>query len=632
MSQGTRLDRVVPTPAFPPYRAGPGCLRLLFSPVNSARSWSSRHNSAEAFAGCAHLLEDTLKKVRPFLRNRRDLQERVDAALNEASTYAEVHRRAWALRDVVVSLIDVLQPNSRARLALHDHDGEVTSVVFAPHGRTFASAGVDGRVAVYESVTGRVVCRPSAVRNGVYALAFSPDGKLLAAARTDGSTRLYDISNGYEVANLKGHRDAIAAVAFSPDGKLLVSGGYDKEIIFWDWKVGKETLRCHALNGRVTSLAFSPNGTRVVSGGTAGTRLTLPGGNVFVSGFADSICLWDCVSGKRLREFQSRGSILAFSPDGREIAAGGLIPDVRVEAGRVSVDGVDSFSLLSTAGRTELLRIPWHGGAIAYSADGRMLASARGSHLHLQGWGIAAGNGINGLNLDTRLRLWEVATATAVRRFRERAATVVALSPNGSILAAGTKDGRVFSWDLIEIAKDHAIQAGSATDDQLNALWLLLASDDTVRAHQAVCTLAATHNKAIELIRKRVVPVPDCEGKRIRKLLSDLDSTQPMVRAAAYSALSELGDQIKPVLVRTVQDSTSPEVVAKAQSLLATLATKPSSRHLQETRAIQVLELIGSEHSILLLEQLAKGAKETSLTEEARTSLERLARCKSIAP
>ena len=69
---------------------------------------------------------------------------------------------------------------------------------------------------------------------GILSVAFSPDGKRLASGSIDGKVKVWDALSGQETLTLKGHSDGVNSVAFSPDGKRLASGSADQTVKLWD--------------------------------------------------------------------------------------------------------------------------------------------------------------------------------------------------------------------------------------------------------------------------------------------------------------------------------------------------------------------------------------------------------------
>src|SRR5262249_54439614 len=68
----------------------------------------------------------------------------------------------------------------------------------------------------------------------VLAVSFSPDGKRLASAGDDGMVRVWDTVTGQEALSLKGHTGTVTSVAFSPDGKRLASADSTGRVKVWD--------------------------------------------------------------------------------------------------------------------------------------------------------------------------------------------------------------------------------------------------------------------------------------------------------------------------------------------------------------------------------------------------------------
>jgi RNA polymerase sigma factor (sigma-70 family) len=79
----------------------------------------------------------------------------------------------------------------------------------------------------------RVAPLPQGLPTGATAAAFAPDGRTFATASLDGTTLLWEVATWSVRAEFRGHRDRVTALAFAPDGRLL-SGGLDTTVLAWD--------------------------------------------------------------------------------------------------------------------------------------------------------------------------------------------------------------------------------------------------------------------------------------------------------------------------------------------------------------------------------------------------------------
>ena len=220
----------------------------------------------------------------------------------------------------------------------------------------------------------------------VYSVAFSPDGKTLASGEhQDGIIRLWEVRTGQLKAALMGGRGSVCSVAFSPDGKTLASGAYRVSTLgvvqLWDLTSGKVKLEIHAQpTGEV---AFSPDAKLLASTGRpTGER-----------GQSEALVrLWDAQTGELKRTWKVGG-------EGRDVA-----------------------------------------GAVAFSPDGRLVASGSGvgEHAHQQRPGT--------------LYLWDVGTGRSLweQVCHDGDVTSVAFLPDGKTLVSGSRDKTVKLWEVTE--------------------------------------------------------------------------------------------------------------------------------------------------------------------------------------
>src|SRR5439155_1287404 len=101
---------------------------------------------------------------------------------------------------------------------------------FSPDGQTLASAGLSGRVSLWNSSAG-METRALAAPAPLQAVAFDPTSRLLAAAGKGPEAPLLVWTLDEPArppAIYKGHSSNVYSVAFAPDGRHLVSGGDDR--------------------------------------------------------------------------------------------------------------------------------------------------------------------------------------------------------------------------------------------------------------------------------------------------------------------------------------------------------------------------------------------------------------------
>jgi len=216
-----------------------------------------------------------------------------------------------------------------------------------------------------------------------------------------------------ERAVYKGHKSPVTAIAFSPDGKTLASVEAEKVIKVWDIAKGQEKAILDPGERIVHTLAYSDDGKILVSA-------------------SDSrrVKIWNALESKEKATFSwpERGEVLqkaALGPKARFLALGS-------SSGKIALWDVEKNKPERT--------IQAHQGmvtSLAFSQDGKHLASNGGG--------------------EENIKLWDAASGKEIGLLKGELPGVMSLAftPNGKILAADAlrpKAGRIESvvnlWDV----------------------------------------------------------------------------------------------------------------------------------------------------------------------------------------
>jgi len=165
------------------------------------------------------------------------------------------------------------------------------------------------------------------------------------------------------------------------------------------------------------------------------------------------------------------------------------------------------------------------------------------------------------------------------------------------------------------------------------SLWADLAGEDTGRAYQAVCTLTRKPQAAVALLKGKLHPAPALEARRIAQWIKELDDDAFDVREKATQELAKLGDAAEGALHHALAGQNSPEARQRIEKLLERrdkVGLPPE--YLRASRAVEVLEQIGTPEAKQVLEILAAGGTGARLTEDAKAALRRLAMRATVTP
>jgi WD40 repeat protein len=180
---------------------------------------------------------------------------------------------------------------------------------------------------------------------------------ILASGSADGTIRIWSVATGKELALLEGHPSAVHSLSFSPDATMLAA--YAREARIWQLEDGS------ALTELIPRRDKAP--VEIISKG-----MTSVG---WFMGFLDAVDPMHpdrTVVGPRIP--------LSFSPDGKYPAVMRFNPKWSTDYEVVILDLVD---------KTVIAAFPCKGIAMAFSPDGKRLATTAG--LGIQLWDVLTG-------------------------------------------------------------------------------------------------------------------------------------------------------------------------------------------------------------------------------------------------
>jgi WD40 repeat protein len=286
------------------------------------------------------------------------------------------------------------------------HKSRIRHMAFSPDGVELATtAGTSKYVWLWRAATGESAGKLTGHTKHARAVAYSPDGRFLASTQNTQSTTVWNRATGAVIAHLQTRGWCIESVAFRPDSSA-VAAPTDQTVGEW---------LCADFDG--TKALLPPTARFKAHVGMSQQMQFSPCGRYFVAGHS----LFDARSRAPIRTLTDPHSSafaaqLAFAPDGATLA---VVYGLRI-------------SLLAMPDGNERVVLRGHPNyihALGFMPDGRTLLSA----------------GADGI-----VRVWNVSAGTEARSFDWGIGKVcvAAVSPDGTLCAAGGENGKVVVWDV----------------------------------------------------------------------------------------------------------------------------------------------------------------------------------------
>lgn len=184
------------------------------------------------------------------------------------ASIATLNRSAHVVTGGIDGAIHVSNPRGDRVRKLSGHKSWVNAVA-SFNDEALVSGSSDGTVKLWNTTTGGCTKTLDATKAEVRSIAVSRDGKRIAAGMRYGVTKVWDTADWSEMV-IEQKADDVWSLVFSADGEQIITaaGEWNRptDIVFWD--IGtKKAVKTLRHTGEVMSLALSPDGKQLAAGG-----------------------------------------------------------------------------------------------------------------------------------------------------------------------------------------------------------------------------------------------------------------------------------------------------------------------------------------------------------------------------
>jgi hypothetical protein len=216
--------------------------------------------------------------------------------------------------------------------------------------------------------------------------------------------------------------------------------------------------------------------------------------------------------------------------------------------------------------------------------------------------------------------VFDLATQQEVCRWsgHEGGTSALAFTPDGTRLAASSRDGTVLVWDLARLLRREGKRPESRDD-----AWKDLGAEDAPTAWRAVCRLAEDEG-ATKFLGDRLGALRAPDAAKVNALIRRLDADDFVQRDEATAELKGMALLAEGRLRKALQGTPTPEAKRRLEEALEAAAANRTADGRRLLRAVAVLERIGSPAARTELEGLRSRLPQTELEAEAAEALGRM--------
>ncbi|SJM86960.1 probable Periodic tryptophan protein 2 [Zygosaccharomyces bailii] len=250
-------------------------------------------------------------------------------SMNSLTYSPDGSRVVTASEDGKIKVWDVV--SGFCLVTLEGHTSSVTQVQFAKRGQVLFSSSLDGTVRAWDLIRYRNFrVFTGAERIQFSCLAVDPSGEVVCAGSVDSfDIHVWSVQTGQLVDQLAGHEGPVSCLSFSQETGMLASASWDKTIRIWSVFGRSQQVEPIEVYSDVLALAARADGEQVAVSTLSGQISIFDIATARQVGSID--CRKDIIAGRNLEDrFTAKNSArskffttISYSFDGLAIVAGG---------------------------------------------------------------------------------------------------------------------------------------------------------------------------------------------------------------------------------------------------------------------------------------------------------------------